>query len=631
MCAALSSGRLQAAVKTWDGGTNGTGTSWNASSGVNWNPNGIPTAADDILFDNTIVTTLPGTMTLSSTSITIRTLTWNTNNTSQVTTATSLSTDSVITLNGDGVNPLLSVLGTSGTLTFVGPSTMSGSGVLRFVLGASGQFHVANAGATLAINAGISEASLGFQIEKTGAGTLTLGGTNTFTGGLKITAGTINIGASANLGNVNNTTTIADGARLRWTSTNSINLADTRLFVLSSGNAVIDVADASAALGINASISGSGRLVKDGLGRLNLNNENVHTGGVAVLQGVLSIANTNRLGQIPASYVGDFILLNGGTLRMDLTTTSLSADRGFTLGAFGGTIEIADTRSVRTLAPVIGAGSLTKTGGGTFVFGNASNSYDGPTTVSSGVLHIPFGSSVTGTASVSVAGGTLRIDGTLNSAGSVTVGTGGVLTGAGIVEDPLILNDQATLSPGNSVGILTVSGATNQWNAGSSVYFEFKTPGTSDAAAGTDWDYLNLTGSTLALTGPITLRIDALQADGVTHATLASQNPFDPVAGNYHMLFVRTAGVSGFAGDTFQVQDSVAGLGVFGTGNAFTPAAGQFWVSLEGNDLYINYAAVPEPSSLLMLGVACCGGVVLRRRRHKLAAVDHEAQSAAFA
>jgi hypothetical protein len=192
------------------------------------------------------------------------------------------------------------------------------------------------------------------------------------------------------------------------------------------------------------------------------------------------------------------------------------------------------------------------------------------------------------------------------------------------------LNGGGTINATNSTNI-TVAGAVsitaNRTTSGSS---STQTPGTSDAAAGTDWDYLNLTDSTLTLTGPITLRIDALQADGVTRATLSSQNSFDPVAGNYHMLFVRTAGISGFTAGTFQVQDSVEGFGVFGTGNAFTPAAGQFWVSLEGNDLYINCAAVPEPSSVLMVGVACCGGFVLRRRR-KLAPVEHVAQSAAFA
>ncbi|MBL9083142.1 MAG: autotransporter-associated beta strand repeat-containing protein [Planctomycetales bacterium] len=389
-----------------------------------------------------------------------------------------------------------------------------------------------------------------------------------------------------------------------------------RAFEFQAGGGTIDIDSAGALSITNAGqFFGSGSFTKAGLGSMSLTAaQSGLVGPIFINAGSLSISNASALG-VPSSSTP--ITLAGGTLELINNSISLPATRPVVVGGSGSgsTIDVASGLTLTVAGGFSGVGAFNKTGEGRLVLsGSSAGVYTGAANVSAGTLAVNQGLDITG-------------------GGSITVATTGVLQGSGTIigsaSDVVTIN--GVISPGNSVGTLMVSGASNIWNAGSSVYFEFKTPGTSDAAAGSDWDYLNLTGSTLALTGPIALRIDALQADGVTHATLSSQNPFDPVAGNYHMLFVRTAGVSGFAADTFQVQGNVEGFGVFGTGNAFTPAAGQFWVSLEGNDLYINYAAVPEPSSLLMLGGACCGGFVLRRRRHKLAAVEHEAQAAAFA
>ncbi len=151
------------------------------------------------------------------------------------------------------------------------------------------------------------------------------------------------------------------------------------------------------------------------------------------------------------------------------------------------------------------------------------------------------------------------------------------------------------------------------------MHFEFRDPTGADAHVGANWVLLNLTGSSLTLAGTINLRIDAWKSDNSGHATFADPggNSFNP-SGTYQWLFVKIGGISGFSETTFSISDSTIDFGVFGApSNAFTPAGGSFWGSQSGNDLYINYAAVPEPGSLIFIGMATLGGYGLRRRRYR--------------
>ena len=54
----------------------------------------------------------------------------------------------------------------------------------------------------------------------------------------------------------------------------------------------------------------------------------------------------------------------------------------------------------------------------------------------------------------------------------------------------------------------------------------------------------------------------------------------------------------------------------FGTPNT---SGGTFWLSAIGNDLYINYSSVPEPGSMILIGIAGLGMAGFRwsKRRRK--------------
>jgi len=61
-----------------------------------------------------------------------------------------------------------------------------------------------------------------------------------------------------------------------------------------------------------------------------------------------------------------------------------------------------------------------------------------------------------------------------------------------------------------------------------------------------------------------------------------------------------------------------AGAGVFGTGNPFTPInSNQFYITSTANDLYLNYAAVPEPGSLTTTFIAASAAAAYRARRRR--------------
>ena len=79
---------------------------------------------------------------------------------------------------------------------------------------------------------------------------------------------------------------------------------------------------------------------------------------------------------------------------------------------------------------------------------------------------------------------------------------------------------------------------------------------------------------------------------------------FDPANSYSWKLATTSGGVTGFDPAAFQMDRS-------GFANA---ASGAFSVRQIGNDLYLNYAAVPEPSTWLLVSLGLAG-ILLRRGR----------------
>ncbi len=285
-----------------------------------------------------------------------------------------------------------------------------------------------------------------------------------------------------------------------------------------------------------------------------------------------------------------------------------------------------------------------KSGGGTLELTQV-NTYDGGTTVAGGTLAILSGASIKSVGVVSVAsgstldvragaaiaaGGDVVTNGTIMASGAiaapVTVASGGVLTGAGSVGG-VNLRSGGTVSPGDGVGELTAAdGAANAWYGGAEFSFQFKNADTNTGLAGTqgtpgtDWDYLDLGTGSLTISATtserITIRIDSFSPLTSMHG--AAEN-FDPALSYQWQILHAGGGITFTSGtDVFLLDAVTAGAGVFGTGNPFTPInSNQFYVTSTANDLYLNYAAVPEPGSLTTTFIAASAAAAYRARRRR--------------
>ena len=210
---------------------------------------------------------------------------------------------------------------------------------------------------------------------------------------------------------------------------------------------------------------------------------------------------------------GPATLMNSGTINGSVALgNSLNTAQLFTgskisgdlnLGSNAGSNLILDGSGVQTISQAVtgtvtNAGSLRKQGSGTWIIDT--------------VLNAPVGTNVVA--------GVLNVDGRLNSP-VVNVQVGGTIKGTGVI-GPIggIVTNAGNLSPGNSPGVLTISGSYTQASTG-----------TYNVLIVSASDY-----SRLVVGGHATL-------DGTLRLTLASG--FVPLAGSQFSILTATGGISG--------------------------------------------------------------------------------------
>jgi autotransporter-associated beta strand protein len=320
----------------------------------------------------------------------------------------------------------------AGTAYNFNGGTMTANATGIFNLGSLGGFGILSGGSGQNYSIGALNTSSDFggtisgatMIIKTGTGTLSLSGTNTYTGNTVVSNGMLQIG---------------DG-----NSTGA--LASPAVFVTNS-TSVLSFNRGDAGLNFTNIITGIGSVSQDGFGTTFLSGPNggaaanTYTGGTVLNNGILKIA-AGALG------TGGIIFNNSATLQWapgtttDISSQTVTFNTGGTLDANGNTVVIAN--------PIgnSGAGSLTvksSSGNGVLVLQGA-NAYSGGTIVSSGTLKAN------------------NTSGSATGSGGVTVNAGATLGGAGTVGGSVDL--QGNLSPGNTgVGTLTVSSLALELNS----------------------------------------------------------------------------------------------------------------------------------------------------------------------
>ncbi len=288
------------------------------------------------------------------------------------------------------------------------------------------------------------------QFNKLGTGTLVLGGDNTFTGDLHVSAGTLQISDNSNLGNPDSHLYVND-ATLQFgsdfTMTHGLTLSGTGATIDTNGN------DNS----ISGVIDGS-KLTKAGTGTLTLTGTNTHNGDTEIDGGTLAVFEDANFGQNGSNS----IIIGDATLRLD---ESFDTTRGIKLTNANSTIDVFDDGVNKLTGKLTGTGALNKAGTGTLVLGG-TNDYQGGTDIRAGILQISDDTNL------GIATGAVKIDGEaelqfsqgVTSARGITLGTTGSIinTMAGISTLSGVVGGGELHKSG--VGTLVLAG-TNTYNS----------------------------------------------------------------------------------------------------------------------------------------------------------------------
>ena len=165
--------------------------------------------------------------------------------------------------------------------------------------------------------------------------------------------------------------------------------------------------NSGSALTVSGTASGVGSLTKTGNGTLTLSGANAYSGATAVNGGTVIVGADSGLGTAPVSTVTNQLTLNGGTLSVP-TGFTMASQRGLTLGAGGGTIDVASGQTLAYGYVISGTGNLTKNGDGTLdlTYSTTDHTY-GNLTLNAGTIAINKSSGL-GTGTVIINGGTIR-------------------------------------------------------------------------------------------------------------------------------------------------------------------------------------------------------------------------------
>ncbi len=516
----------------------------NWSTGANWADGFAPNATGAVAaFAG--VATAPRTITLDS-NATVGALIFNNANAYTISGANSL------TLSGNFVSG-------NASGAFMGPVVTVNTGNHTIntniaISGALAPLFAINQGARLTAG-GVISGSTG--VVKSGFGTLTLGGNNTYSGTTSINSGTLEISSSGLLGGGNY----------------SQNIANSGTFLLGSNSNQI----------LSGVISGIGALTKNNTGTLTLSGNNTYSGASTLNAGTVEIASTGRLG--------------GGTYTGAITNNAALIYSGTNNQILSGVIS--------------GAGNLTHNATSTLTLSNAGNTFNGITTVNAGTLTLganqnigaiagagalnlasytlttnsssntTFSGVISGTGGLTKNGtGTLTLSNAANTYnGTTTINAGTLAVSGNISSSALTLNSGGVVSAGTAASVAKYNASSLTINGGSGYAFTIgNISGGTVGTAGTDYDQLTTTGAITfnnTIANPFTVYINGTPTNWSS-------------SGNYTWNILSGASLSGFFSGNF-IADTSAFGGSLAAGAGFT-------FGTSGGNLTLTYGTAGTPT-----------------------------------
>jgi len=252
---------------------------------------------------------------------------------------------------------------------------------------------------------------------------------------------------------------------------------------------------------------------------------------------------------------------------------------------------------------ISGSGDLSFAGPGRLTL-NAANTFTGATRVNAGTLAIGANGSIAASSEVILAAGSvLNVSG--HEAG-YTFGATQTLSGGGTIVGDAIIS--GTHSPGFSPGIQAFD-SNLTYTGGSNVIWELID--NTIAGRGTNYDGINVSGGTLSIGTGVTSSL-------VFNTTGSSVSWADGfwASDRSWLVFANTNSPTIF--DSTGVFDTIdLSTDSLGATLASVRTNASFAWNQQGNDVYLTYTAVPEPSTyaLLMLAAAGLAAHTWRRRR----------------
>jgi autotransporter-associated beta strand protein len=469
-----------------------------------------------------------------------------------------LGTGSALTLAGGGLN----LGGSSQTVGAVSVTAAAGSGDTISNGSLTGTAYAASNTTGNAVISANLLANGTAAFAKTGAGTVTLSGNNTYTGATTVTGGTLVIGAGSSstleiaLSGGTGTTLIVNSASA--TGTGAIRtltgVTTPSLQFRIDGGGIINLPNA---LGGNSNIVNS----------IHVDNNGSGTNGVIQLNGTGSAIGTSTY-----NITGG----NGYSLYIASLTSSAGSAGNITFNPTTANVELGNLSSSSNNTKTLVLGG---TSSGNAVSGVIANGTSGTFAVTkSNTSTWTLSGTSTYTGATNVNGGTLLVSGSISGTSAVNVNSTGTLGGGGSINPAVTVNvaNGGTLAPGASIGTLSTGSVTLA--SGATFALEINTT--------------SLTTDLLSSSGTVALNLATLSPSDLGSTIL---NPLDT------FTFITATSVTGtFAGLT---QGAGLNVGLNSFTINYTPTS-------------VQLIAVPEPMSYVTL-VGGLGTLALLRRRNR--------------